>query len=138
MDAVAPEISWTENDKIVSLSELSGAARYILIFWSSTCSHCLEELPALYQELANYKNTTVVAVGLEDDKIAWELEIKKLPNFKHALALGKWESEYAEVFDVQQTRTYFVLDMEKRFVAKPTDDKEVVIFLREQRKNGKD
>lgn len=132
MGAVSPEITWTENGKTASLSKLSGAAQYILIFWSSTCSHCLKELPALHAELKVYENVTILAVGLEDDQTNWEREIKNLLNFKHALAIGKWESEYAGLFGIKQTPTYFILDRDKRFVAKPADDKEVVSFLEEQ------
>ena len=72
-----------------------------------------------------------MAVGLEDDETSWNFEIKNLPNFKHALALGKWQSDYAQVFGIKQTPTYFVLDKDKRFIYKPKDDKEVISFLKE-------
>ncbi len=126
---LAPEITWTKNDKTVTLSNLQGSEYYVLVFWSSTCSHCLKELPALHKELINYNNVSVVAVGLEDNQINWDLEINKLPNFKHALALGKWESDYAHLFGIKRTPTYFILDKEKRFVAQPEDDMEVISFL---------
>jgi thiol-disulfide isomerase/thioredoxin len=131
LGAISPELTWKENDALVNLSDLKETDHYILIFWSSTCSHCLKELPALHKELKNYKNNTVVAVGLEDDETNWNFEIKNLPNFKHALALGKWQSDYAQVFGIKQTPTYFVLDKDKRFIHKPKDDKEVISFLKE-------
>lgn len=131
LGAISPELTWTENNALSHLSALKETDYYILIFWSSTCSHCLKELPALHKELKDYKNSTVVAVGLEDDQANWSLEIKNLPNFKHALALGKWQSDYAQVFGIKQTPTYFILDTEKRFINKPKDDKEVISFLKE-------
>jgi thiol-disulfide isomerase/thioredoxin len=131
LGAISPELTWKENDALINLSDLKETDHYILIFWSSTCSHCLKELPALHKELKNYKNNTVVAVGLEDDETNWNFEIKNLPNFKHALALGKWQSDYAQVFGIKQTPTYFVLDKDKRFIYKPKDDKEVISFLKE-------
>ena len=127
--ALSPEISWTQDDKTKTLSGLEAAEYYVLVFWSSTCSHCLKELPGLHKELAKYEKIAVVAVGLEDDDTNWKIEKLNLPNFEHAIALGKWESEYAQIFGIQQTPTYFILDKNKRFVATPENDKEVVTFL---------
>ncbi len=127
--APSPEITWEENGTANSLSSLSGAEHYVLVFWSSTCSHCLKEVPALHKELSGYENIEVIAVGLEDDKVNWNIEIAKLPDFHHAIALDKWESEYAQLFAIQQTPTYFILDKEKRFLSKPKSDTEVVEFL---------
>lgn len=127
--ATSPEITWAQDDTTQTLSALNGSEHYVLVFWSSTCSHCLKELPALHKELTSYENTIVVAVGLEDDETNWNLEKMNLPNFEHAIALGKWESDYAGVFGIQQTPTYFILDKDKRFVAHPENDKEVIDFL---------
>ena len=128
--AVAPEISWKNGDKERSLSALEKADNYILIFWSSTCGHCLKELPALHKELKKNTAIKVIAVGLEDDTISWDIETKKLEDFEHAITLGKWESKYAEIFDIHATPTYFILDKNKRIIAKPETDKDVISFLR--------
>ncbi len=127
--AIAPEISWKEENGTKKLSALEGSKNYILVFWSSTCSHCLKELPALHKELKKNENTTVIAVGMEDDSTTWSIEKVKLPNFKHAIALGKWESNYAKLYAINQTPTYFILDSNKRFIAKPENDKQVVEYL---------
>ena len=86
----------------------------------------------LHKELLNYKNVRVVAIGLEDNDTFWKREIGNLPDFEHAIALGKWESNYAQLFGIKQTPTYFILDKDKRFVASPKDDKEVVSFLNQE------
>ena len=83
----------------------------------------------LHKELLNYENVRVVAVGLEDNDTFWKQEIRSLPSFQHAIALGKWESDYAQLFGIKQTPTYFILDKDKRFLASPEDNKEVVSFL---------
>jgi thiol-disulfide isomerase/thioredoxin len=128
----SPEITWIKDNKTKILSGLEGAEHYVLVFWSSTCSHCLKELPVLHKELLNYKNVRVVAIGLEDNDTFWKREIGNLPDFEHAIALGKWESNYAQLFGIKQTPTYFILDKDKRFVASPKDDKEVVSFLNQE------
>jgi thiol-disulfide isomerase/thioredoxin len=127
--ALSPEISWEVDGKKNALSTMEEAENYLLIFWSSTCSHCLSELPALHKELSKFKNIKVLAIGLEDDKTNWKKVSAELPDFNHAIALGKWDSEHAHTFNIQSTPTYFILDREKRFVAYPETDREVVEFL---------
>ena len=127
--AKSPEITWEANGKKHALSTMEKAENYLLVFWSSTCSHCLKELPELHKELKGYDSLKVLAIGLEDDEINWKKVSATLPDFSHVIALGKWESEYAHTFKIQSTPTYFILDSEKRFIAKPESDKEVVEFL---------
>lgn len=128
--AIAPEISWKKDDGLEKLSTLNTAEYYLLIFWSSTCGHCLNELPSLHKELKKQSNLKVVAIGLEDDDSSWKIESAKLSDFEHAIALGKWESEYAKLYDIHSTPTYFLLDKDKRIVAKPENDKAVIALLR--------
>ncbi|MBU2997770.1 TlpA family protein disulfide reductase [Cellulophaga baltica] len=126
---IAPEITW-KSDKIAKkLSTLEGATNYVLIFWSSTCGHCLKELPALHKELKDKSGIKVVAVGLEDGTDTWDTAIAKLTAFEHAISLGKWDSTYAALYDIHATPTYYVLDKDKKIIAKPEDDKAVVEFL---------
>ncbi|MBU2948604.1 TlpA family protein disulfide reductase [Zobellia uliginosa] len=128
--AKAPELEWKTGNKQNKLSALNGFENYLLVFWSSTCSHCLKELPELHKELNKYNNIKVIAVGLEDNEDTWIPESAKLPNFEHAIALGRWESKYARTYDIRQTPTYFLLDSDKRIIAKPENDKEVIELLR--------
>ncbi|MDF4201769.1 TlpA disulfide reductase family protein [Maribacter sp. SA7] len=126
---VSPDITWQVDGKTHSLLTMEAAENYLLVFWSSTCSHCLKELPQLHKEVEDYENLKIIAVGLEDDDVNWKEVSATLPGFNHAIALGRWESEYAKTFGIQSTPTYFILDSEKRFSAKPESDKEVVEFL---------
>ncbi|WP_276169008.1 TlpA disulfide reductase family protein [Zobellia alginiliquefaciens] len=128
--AKAPELEWTTANVQKKLSTIDGAEKYLLVFWSSTCSHCLKELPELHKELKQHNNVKVIAIGLEDDTTTWTPESAKLPDFEHAIALGRWESKYAQTYDIQKTPTYFLLDSDKRIIAKPESDKEVVELLR--------
>lgn len=127
--AIAPEIVWKEGNSSKKLSALSGAKNYVLIFWSSTCSHCLKELPQLHKALSRKPSVKVVAIGLEDDDVIWKTESAKLENFDHAISLGKWESEYAKTYAIDHTPTYFILGTNKKILAKPESDKDVISFL---------
>jgi len=113
------------------LSELHTAKNYIIVFWSSTCSHCLNDIP----KLENYIKTKiagsieVVAIGLEDDDRNWKEKIKSFPDFIHVLGLGKWGNKIGDDYGVEITPSYFVLDKDKKIVAKPKDIEAVKAFL---------
>lgn len=131
---VAPEITWTKNKKIKKLSELEGAENYIIVFWSSTCSHCLKEFPKLkaFVEKQEKDKLKVIAVGLEDDRASWANETSFYPNFIHILGLGKWDNEIGNTYDVTATPTFFILDKDKRIIGKPYDVKELEEFYKEE------
>jgi thiol-disulfide isomerase/thioredoxin len=123
----APDFSFeiSENGKKVSkkLSELHTAKQYVIVFWSSTCSHCLNEIPQLESYIKNQpKNSIkVVAIALEDEGSNWKEVIKKFPDFIHVYGKGKWDNKIGDAYGVTSTPTYFVLDKDKRIVAKPYD-----------------
>jgi len=126
---VAPEITWKEAGITKKLSALEESQNYLLVFWSSTCSHCLEQLPKIHKALEKNIKTKVVAVGLEDTDGFWKIEISKLKDFTHVISLGKWESKYAELYAITGTPSYFILDKDKKIVAKPEEYEEVISFL---------
>jgi len=118
---IAPDFTWVKDNKTHKLSELKGTENYILAFWSSTCSHCLKEMPLLknfvdQQEKGKLK---VVAIGLEDERDSWANAITSYPDFIHILGLEKWDNEIGNMYDVSSTPTFFILDKDKRIIGKP-------------------
>ncbi|RZN83657.1 MAG: redoxin domain-containing protein [Winogradskyella sp.] len=118
--AIAPDFK-IQTAPSLKLSELKGDKYYVLIFWSSGCGHCLNELPKVKTLFDNVSGTKVIAYGLENDNIAWSEEIKKYPDFIHGIGLGKWENPLVQTFAIAATPTYFVLDANKKIIAKPYD-----------------
>lgn len=125
LGAKAPDFTWEyqENEKLIvqTLHEYNAANYYVVVFWSSSCSHCLGELPKL-QKFVNHlpkDEYKVIAIGLEDNKYEWKNETYRYPEFQHVLGLGKWENEIGNRYDVSKTPTYFVLDKDKKIVLKP-------------------
>ncbi len=116
---VAPEITWEENGVQKKLSELAISDNYILVFWSTTCSHCLLEIPKLYEFTMGNTAFHVIAVALEDHKKDYEQFAKKLSTWTNILGLNKWENEMAKAYKINATPTYFILDKDKIIVAKP-------------------
>ena len=131
----APDFSWEieQDTKLIpqSLYELDVAEKYIIAFWSSSCSHCLKELPKLYKSINKFKNNEfkVIAIGLEDPNSSWKSETYYYPNFIHVLALGKWENKIGRDYGISSTPTYFVLDKDKNIIYKPETFDELQMYF---------
>ncbi|MCK0130492.1 hypothetical protein MWU59_03160 [Flavobacteriaceae bacterium F08102] len=129
LGSIAPDIQWSTK----SLMTLAPKEFYIIAFWSSSCSHCQIELPLLYDFLKNNDHTTVVAIGLEEasTKADWEQQILKYPGWEHIYGLGKWDYKYAKIYDIHATPTFFILDKDRRVIAKPDDVDELKAYFEE-------
>jgi len=120
------------NGKKQSMSGLN--AEYTLVcFWDPTCSHCRATLPRLdsiYQAKWKAAGLKVFAVANEMDgtKEDWQ-------SFVAAFNLGEWANvynsqaeikeralsgqlSYLQTYDVWYYPTFFLLDKQKRFIAK--------------------
>ena len=130
---IAPDFSWTEKGKKMQLSTLNDASEYVLVFWSTTCSHCLREIPQLHTYLRDKKNIKVIAFALEKDATVWESFTKtNLFGWHNVLGLKKWENEVAKTYQIVSTPTYFVLDKNKKIIAKPDEIDDVKAFFNQK------
>lgn len=116
---IAPDFSWTEAGKKMKLSEISGGENYLLIFYSTGCSHCLREVPQVFDFLKNKTKTKVIAFAMEETDEVWKNYKKTLQGWHHVLGLKKWENEVALTYQINSTPTYFVLGMDKKIIANP-------------------
>ena len=128
--AIAPEITWQEGAVEMKLSDLSLAQKYVVVFWSTGCSHCLIEIPKLYDFTATFNNVKVVAVALEENDGDYVEITKTMTNWIHVLGLGKWDNKYVEMYDITSTPTYLILDADKKIIAKPNDIDELEQYFR--------
>jgi peroxiredoxin len=120
----------------------------LLVFWDPNCSHCLQDVPqldSLYQ--ANWKKLGLKMVGINIDEqaqTAWKAFIHKY-HLQDWLHLYQPESEklaeqknqipnYRQLYDVVQTPTLYLLDANKKIVAKNLDAKGIDRFLTQQLK----
>ncbi|RKE98640.1 TlpA family protein disulfide reductase [Ichthyenterobacterium magnum] len=117
------DLAITNNGKTstTNLHDLDIADQYLVIFWSSACGHCLDELPKVKDLLATKPNLKVIAFGLEDEAASWRKEIANFPDFIHVLGLQKWENPVSNQYGVKSTPSYFLLDKNKTIIAKPYD-----------------
>jgi len=126
---IAPEIEGiTNEDQFVKLSKIESDFTVIL-FWASWCGHCKESLPKIYDYLSSRQSTTVIAIGLDADKISWEQEIKNYISWKHLRGVLQWEDPIAINYAVYATPTIFILDKNKKILGKCKDLVEIKNIL---------
>lgn len=127
--AKAPNFNLLLSGKTTSLHQLKGAEHYLLVFWSSDCGHCLNELPLVNAITSKKPKLKVVAFALEKDAIKWTEEIKNFPNFIHSMGLNKWNNPIVKTYGIAATPMYFLLDASKTIISKPYafEDLEVIL-----------
>lgn len=134
----APDFSIEiEKDKKLvtkKLRELDLAKNYVIVFWSSMCSHCLKEIP-MVQEFVKSKEKgfiQVVAIGLEEEPYKWKDLTYDYPEFIHVYGEGKWDNEIGDAYNVSATPTYFVLNENKEIIGKPENFEALKMFFEEE------
>ena len=128
---VAPDFSWTENGKEFRLSSLKDGLSYVLIFYSTGCSHCLREVPEIFDYMKGKTNTKVIAFAMETSAKTWTNYQLKMPGWHHVLGLGKWENTTARTYQINSTPTYFVLGIDKEIISIPKTLDDLKLVLRE-------
>tara|TARA_R110001583_G_scaffold176620_1_gene331363 strand:+ start:12762 stop:14102 length:1341 start_codon:yes stop_codon:yes gene_type:complete len=125
----APEIIWEENGISKKLSNLDSANNYIVVFWSTGCSHCLVEVPQLYELTKDNPTIKVIAFAMEKDELGFNHHTQKFEKWTNILGLGKWDNPITKNYNIVSTPTYFILDANKRIIAKPEFFKDVKSFF---------
>ena len=128
----APDFSWEVEGQEKHLYGLMGTDYYIVLFFSSGCPHCQMEVPEFHRFISGIENMKVVTVGLEDEVKSWESMTANYPEFINVLDLDKWSSPKVKAYGVQAIPSYFVLDSEKRILAKPEDFEELKSLFEER------
>jgi peroxiredoxin len=107
------------------------ADQKVVIFWSSTCSHCESELPQLlakYNDLKS-KNIQVIGLSLDVDKDSYTKKISAFP-WVNDTELRGWNSSYADTYNVHATPTYFILDANNKIISKPEHVGDVLEYFK--------
>ena len=107
------------------------ADKKVIVFWSSTCSHCETELPQLltkYNDL-KAKNIQVVGLSLDIDKDSYSKKISAFPWVNDSELKG-WNSTYVDTYNVHATPTYFILDANNKIINKPDHVGDVLEYFK--------
>ena len=67
-------------------------------------------------------NIKVIALALEEDAFVWENYSKtNLSGWHNVLGLNKWQNKVSKTYQVFSTPSYYVLDKDKKIIAKPNE-----------------
>jgi len=107
----------------VSLASLRG--KYVLLdFWAAWCRPCREENPNIVANYNKYKSEgfEVYQVSLDRNKSDWVRGITQdvLP-WINVSDLKYYQSEAAEIYDVDRIPSAYLLDPDGKIIAKNTD-----------------
>lgn len=120
-----PGFSLTGPDGISFDLDDIDAGYTLLVFWGSWCPYCenvMDDLWDLYSDLRKREAgfLEVVAIGLEDDRRAWQDIISMRGwDWINYSSLQKWDCPIARAYRIAGTPTMILLDSEKRFVSEP-------------------
>ena len=127
----APELTMTDTlGKTQSLYDIN--AQFVVIcFWDPTCSHCKETVPkvdSIYQAKWKKEGIRVVGVMVDGGKDNWIKFIRdhNLEDWinvyqttaQHDADASAGRPDYRQLYDVYQTPILYLLDKDKRIIAK--------------------
>lgn len=122
----SPAPDFKISDKIY-LSEIQSEYTLIL-FWASWCPHCREEVPKIKKAIDGYNQKAgaklvTVAVSLDTDQEVWQKFVtdNNLFSFLNFSEFKSWKSEVVKMYNVYATPTLFLLDRDKKIIARLDD-----------------
>jgi thiol-disulfide isomerase/thioredoxin len=102
--------------------------RVLLIFYASWCTHCQNLIPKIYELYKNQqeKSTEVVAVSIDTSKTDLINFISSLElDWINIADLKGWNGEAAKDYFIYATPTMFLIDQDRKLIAKPTSINEL-------------
>lgn len=120
------------SGKAVSLYKTK--ARYtVLVFWDPTCGHCITEIPRLdsaYNASWKQKGVAVIGIKTEGTREEWLgfIKNKHLTGWVHAWD-PQSQSNYRRLYDVYSTPVIYLLDEQKKIIAKRLGVEQLGEFL---------
>jgi len=107
------------------------ADKKVIVFWSSTCSHCETELPQLLAKYTDLKakNIQIIGLSLDVDKDSYTKKISAFPWVNDSELKG-WNSSYVDTYNVHATPTYFILDANNKIINRPEHVGDVLEYFK--------
>jgi len=107
----------------------------LLFFYSSTCDHCHAQLAGISWSYRSHapKGFEVIGIALDADTAEFFATIRTYGiTWPCSTELNGWGSEAASRYGVRGTPSMFLLDRQRRIVARPVDALELEAVLRDQ------
>jgi thiol-disulfide isomerase/thioredoxin len=134
--------------KPVNLYDLN-ANFTVVVFWDPNCGHCKEEIPrmdSLYKAKWRSQGVKIFAVNTERDIKRWTefLQEHKLNDWTHVYQteqarqaeIDQQRPGFRQLYDITQTPTIYLLDKDKRIIAKKLTLEQIDAMLQVKVKNS--
>ncbi|HOU95110.1 MAG TPA: thioredoxin-like domain-containing protein [Bacteroidales bacterium] len=128
----------TFNNVFVSLYDIKKDFT-ILVFWEPDCGHCQQAIPILrdYYEKNKDKGIEVFAVCTQPDREKWEKYIQE----NRLTWINGWDPQritrYDYYYNITSTPLIYILDREKKIIAKKLPVESIESFIDDYRKNNR-
>lgn len=118
----APELLINDiNYQPVSLKNTLKGKVGMVYFWSSTCPHCMEHTPKVYEVYKKYrsKGFEVYSVSIDSDYAAWLKAIQDMKiEWINVSELKGWNSACIETYALERTPSIFLVDKQGNILDK--------------------
>jgi thiol-disulfide isomerase/thioredoxin len=110
-------------------------AKYIILaFWESDCGHCKKAVPELYQVYEKLKPKGVEAFAVHmlggiEGKQKWISFVNEHQLYDWLNVWNPYDFSYKKVYDIRTTPTIYILDQDKKIIAKKLEPKQIEDFL---------
>ncbi len=127
-DIVIPDL----DNKQIELKD-TNTDKTLVIFYASWCPHCKETLPQIYELYKKQmgKKFEVYAISLDTKREDWLGFVKiNCPGWVNVCDLKGWDGKAANDYFIYATPTMFLVDKDKKVIAKPTTFEEAGPYLK--------
>ena len=116
----------------------------LLLFWATWCPHCTQAVPEIKKAVDDFNSIhsplpsggaggglITVAISLDTDREQWQKFVTEnnLLSFLNFSELKGWQSEVVKKYNVYATPTMFLLNQDKKIVAKPETAEQLINIL---------
>ena len=120
----APDFSHTDIDgNTIRLSDVQ-AKKTLLVFWASWCPHCKSVVPEINSLKEKFSDSELQIIGISVDTSLTNLR-QVIDEYKitwpNIAELKGWEGDIPEIYGIAATPTMYLLDEQKKIIAKPVN-----------------
>jgi len=115
----------------MKLSSMS-SENTLVVFWASWCPHCASLLTALKPVYEEYRDVglEVLAISIDTEQSAWQNAISRAQyRWINYSELSGWNGKAAKDYGVWSTPRMYLLDREKKIIARPAAVEELIKSL---------
>ena len=113
-----------QKSKVKSLYKVK-SRQTLLVFWSVSCPHCMEEMPLLNEWSVNNKDVQVLGISIDRDTLAYKNTVAQFSNMIHSCDFKGWDTEAALKYYIMATPSFILLDEKKRILKKASSFKQI-------------